>query len=93
MKFLLAMPVRFALRYGRWMARGAGVAMAALFFSAIERRETLQLPWMDEPYTVSTIDPYIAGALAYIITVRILISLMMRFYGAGQTIVRDLMGD
>lgn len=90
MRFLLSLPVRFALRYGRWLARGAGVAMAGLLFAAVERRETIDVPWMDEPYVVGIVDPYIAGALAYFVTVRILIKLMMRFYGAAQTLVRNL---
>lgn len=87
---LLAFPVRMMLRYGRWMARGVGLAAAGLFFAAVERRETVQLPWMDEPYAVGIADPYIAAALAYVVTVRVLIALMMRFYGAAQEYLRYL---
>ena len=90
MSFLLSIPVRFALRYGRWIARGVGIAMAGLMFTAVERRDTIELPWLDEPHVVGAADPYIASAIAYILTVRILIKVMMRFYGGAQAFVRNL---
>lgn len=93
MNFLLSIPIRFALRYGRWMARGAGLAMGGLMFAAIERRDSITLPWMEEPYEFGVADPYIASVVAYIITVRVLVGVMMRFYGAAQDFVRQVRGS
>ena len=81
---LLAFPIRMALRYGRWMARGAGIALAGLMFAAIERHEVLNIPWVDEPYEVGVTDPYIAAVFTYVVTVRVLIGVMMRFHGAAR---------
>jgi len=87
---LFAYPIRMALRYGRWMARGAGVAMAGLVFAAVERRETIRLPWMDSPHEVGIADPYIGAVVAYVVTVKLLVLVMMRFYGAAQQHMRNL---
>ncbi|MEQ8665574.1 MAG: hypothetical protein RIC16_07595 [Rhodospirillales bacterium] len=81
---LLAIPIRMALRYGRWMARGAGLTVAALMFAAIDRRDELNVPGMDQPYEVGVTDPYIAAVVVYVVTVKVLIGVMMRFHGAAQ---------
>ncbi len=81
-----------AVRYGRWMARGAALTMAGLMFAAIERREAILLPGMTEPYEVAAIDPYLAGAMTYIIVVRVLFMLMARFQGAAQRHLANLRG-
>jgi len=89
---LFALPIRFALRYGRWVARGVGVAVAGLVFAGVDRRDTITLPGMEAPYEVGATDPYIAFAVVYVVTVRLLISLMMRFHGAAQQHLANLRG-
>ncbi len=91
---LLALPMRMIIRQGRWVARGAGVAMAGLVFEALRRHESIMLPGMDAPYEVASTDPYIGAALAYIIVTKLVRSVIDRFVRAASShVARIRSGD
>ncbi len=68
--WLLKLPLMFALRQSRWLVRLFAIGAAMLTYRVLQGLDVVQLPGMEQPYEVGSVDPYIAAALVYLVVSR-----------------------
>lgn len=86
-------PRRSVRRYSWLAARAGGLLVGLAVWGFLSTRETVSVPWQQEPYHVGTVSAAIAAVVAYAVTRRVITLLigrtLARLTGMFNSLTRD----